>query len=257
MKKITQIGLFAGIGGFELAARWMGWETVAWVEIEPYCQQILQKQFQKTKAHDDIKTTDFTIYRGTIDLLTGGDPCQGNSVIGKMEGENYKGFLWPEQLRAISECRPVRVVNENVEGSISNGVLDRKISDLNTLGYTCWPPLVIPASFAGACHQRKRVWLVAYDAQGRLERGDSFYTPGNRQTKIGPMAALVDVQNGAVSVKPEFLRNYDGVPHRMDRIRALGNTVVPQVVFLIYKMMVLYEAAFPLMQARGAPEKSV
>lgn len=219
----------------------MGWGNVFSSEIDNYCNKITKQHFPNCIQHGDIRTTDFTIYKGRIDIITGGDPCQGNSVIGKMEGENYEGFLWPEMFRCIVEATPWFVVNENVGGSISNGILDRKISDLDHIGYTCWPPLVIPANFVGASHTRKRVWLVAHRTEGRLERRDGISKERHREAKIRPIQTLVDYKDGAICVKPEFLRNYDGVSHRVDRIKGLGNAIVPQVAYEIFKAIEQYK----------------
>src|SRR5687767_12764897 len=103
---MKHLGLFEGIGGFSLAARWMGWETIAWCEINPFCQKVLKHHFPNAAAHSDIITTDFTIYKGRVDILTGGFPCQPYSVAGKQEGDDDHRHLWPHMLRAIREVRP-------------------------------------------------------------------------------------------------------------------------------------------------------
>ena len=103
---MTHIGLFEGIGGFSLAARWMGWETIAWCEWDGYCQKILKQHFKEAKGHGDITKTDFTIYRGKCDILTGGFPCQPYSLAGQRKGKEDERHLWPEMLRAIREIQP-------------------------------------------------------------------------------------------------------------------------------------------------------
>lgn len=155
--------LFSGIGGFDLAAKWMGWENVFHCEIDKYCQRVLKKRFKNTALHEDIRTTDFSIYKGRIDILTGGDPCQPHSVAGLGKGEADERFLWPEMFRAFRQSQPAWGVNENVVGSVANGVLDRKIDDLESIGYTC-QAYNISAESVGALHQRERIWLVAYNA---------------------------------------------------------------------------------------------
>ena len=107
---MKHIGLFEGIGGFSLAARWMGWETIAWCEWNEFGQKILKHHFPKAKPHGDITKTDFTIYRGQCDLLTGGFPCQPYSAAGKRLGKADDRHLWPEMLRAIREIQPSWVV---------------------------------------------------------------------------------------------------------------------------------------------------
>jgi DNA (cytosine-5)-methyltransferase 1 len=163
MMVLKQLDLFSGIGGFALAARWMGWETVQFVEIDKFCQAVLKKNFGDVPIHGDIKTFDGKPFRGTIDILTGGDPCQPHSVAGLGKGTSDDRFLWPEMFRIAQELNVPWIVNENVSGSIANGVLDLKIDDLESVGYTC-QPYCLPAESVGALHQRERVWLVAYNA---------------------------------------------------------------------------------------------
>ena len=134
---MNHIGLFEGIGGFSLAARWMGWETIAWCEWNPFCQKVLNYHFPKAKQHGDITTTDFTIYRGQCDILTGGFPCQPYSVAGKRLGKEDERHLWPHMLKAIREIKPYWVVGENVPGLINwNGgmVFDEVQTDLEMKG---------------------------------------------------------------------------------------------------------------------------
>lgn len=234
---MTHGSLFSGIGGFDLAAEWMGWTNKFHCEINPFCKRVLNYYWPDAKSYDDIKTTDFTVWRGLIDVLTGGDPCQGNSVIGKQEGESYSGYLWPENLRAIREILPRFAVNENVPGSISNGVLDRKISDLESIGYSCWPPILVPASYFGANHKRGRVFIIANSTERRLEGRNGSEKKGQWKTEIRPIKALVDYKNGSIHPKPEFLRGNDGIPRKLveESIKGYGNAVVPQVAYEIFK----------------------
>lgn len=113
---MTHLGLFAGIGGFELAAKSMGWETKAWCEINPFCQKILRYHFPESEGFEDITKTDFTKYANTIDILTGGFPCQPFSVAGNRAGQEDNRYLWPQMLRAIRETKPRIIVAENVAG---------------------------------------------------------------------------------------------------------------------------------------------
>jgi hypothetical protein len=116
---MTHLGLFEGIGGFSLAARWAGWHTVAWCEINPFCQTVLKYHFPNATAYEDIKETDFSVYRGRIDIITGGFPCQPYSTAGKRLGKEDERHLWPEMLRAIREVQPRWVVGENVSGLLN------------------------------------------------------------------------------------------------------------------------------------------
>jgi DNA (cytosine-5)-methyltransferase 1 len=230
--------LFNGIGGFQLAADWMGYENVFHVEINQFCNKIASKHFPQSIQHEDIRTTDFTIYGGgDINLLTGGDPCQPSSVIGKQKGKEDERYLWPEYFRAVREIRPGWVVNENVAGTIYNGILDQKIDDLESIGYACWAPLVIPASAAGAIHKRERAWLVAYLPERRLEGRQHGGPKRHGQTTDGSIQALVENSDWYSYARSFLHGKHDGIPARMDRIAALGNAIVPQVAYKIYQMI--------------------
>jgi DNA (cytosine-5)-methyltransferase 1 len=161
---MKHIGLFEGIGGFSLAARWMGWETVAWCEWNEFGQQVLRHHFPEAEGFGDITKTDFTKYANRIDILTGGFPCQPYSAAGKRLGKEDDRHLWPEMLRAIREIQPTWVVGENVLGIVNwNGgmVFDEVQADLEAEGYEV-QPYVLPAAAVNAPHRRDRVWFVAY-----------------------------------------------------------------------------------------------
>jgi DNA (cytosine-5)-methyltransferase 1 len=161
----THLGLFEGIGGFSLAARWMGWETLAWCEWNEFGQRILRHHFPEAEGFGDITKTDFTKYANRIDILTGGFPCQPYSLAGKRKGKEDERHLWPEMLRAIREIRPPYVVGENVFGLINwNGgmVFNEVQTDLEAEGYEVWA-YVLPACAINAPHRRDRVWFVAYN----------------------------------------------------------------------------------------------
>ena len=119
MRQITQLGLFSGIGGFEKAAKEIGWKVAGWCEWDGFCQKILKYHFPNANQHTDIKQTDFTQYADTIDVLTGGFPCQPFSLAGNRAGQSDDRYLWPQMLRAIKESRPRVVVAENVTGLFS------------------------------------------------------------------------------------------------------------------------------------------
>jgi DNA (cytosine-5)-methyltransferase 1 len=155
--------LFSGIGGFDLAAEWMGWENVFHCEWNPFGQRVLKHYWPNAELFTDITKSDFTKYANTIDVLTGGFPCQPYSSAGKRLGKEDERHLWPEMLRAIREISPRFVVGENVRGLTNwNGglVFNEVCTDLETLGYSV-APFVIPASAINAPHQRERVWFVA------------------------------------------------------------------------------------------------
>lgn len=141
------IDLFSGIGGFALAAHWMGWETVAFCERDPFCQRILAKHWPTVPIHPDITTLDYGALP-SADLVCGGYPCQPFSTAGKRKGADDDRALWPAMLAVITAVRPTWVVAENVAGHISMG-LDDVLASLEDSGYTTWP-VVIPACAVGA-----------------------------------------------------------------------------------------------------------
>ena len=152
--------LFSGIGGFDLAAQWMGWDNIFQVEKDEWCRKVLAKNFPKTERFADIK--DFTGYEYTnrIDIISGGFPCQPFSVAGQRKGKDDDRYLWKEMLRVIETIKPTYVVGENVTGIIGLA-LDTVLSDLEAQDYTT-ETFIIPACSKNAWHRRDRVWIVAY-----------------------------------------------------------------------------------------------
>ena len=156
--------LFSGIGGFDLAAEWSGWENVFHCEWNEFGQKVLKHYWPKAISYDDITKTDFNIHRGRIDVLSGGFPCQPYSQAGKRLGKEDDRHLWPEMLRAIREIKPSWVVGENVFGLINWNeglVFDEVQADLEAEGYEV-QPYVLPACSVNAPHRRDRVWFVAH-----------------------------------------------------------------------------------------------
>lgn len=188
-RKLTHGSLFSGIGGFDLAAEWMGWTNVFHCEINEFCTRILNHHFPNAEHYADITKTDFTPWRGRIDVLSGGFPCQPFSLAGQRKGAGDDRYLWPQMLRAIREIQPSWVVGENVAGILTMvqpgeevevgsqtslfGEADRKrvllrqeyvvetiCRDLGSEGYSV-QPFLIPACAVGAPHRRDRIWFVA------------------------------------------------------------------------------------------------
>lgn len=206
--KHTHASLFSGIGGAELAASWMGWTNVFHCEIQEFQRKVLEYWFPNSISYEDITKTDFTEWRGRIDVLTGGFPCQPFSVAGKRKGAEDNRYLWGEMLRAIRQIQPTWIVGENVNGILSmvqpgetvkvgraddlfeenyiyrkeqQFTIDVICEDLEHAGYSV-QPIVIPACAVGAPHRRDRVWIVAHRTdtgsesvqQGRKDRISEF-----------------------------------------------------------------------------------
>ena len=165
MKKILTHGsLFSGIGGFDLAADWMGWDNKFHCEWNEFGQKILKYYWPNAESYGDITKTDFTIWRGSIDIITGGFPCQPYSVAGLRKGKDDSRHLWPEMLRAIKEIKPRWIVGENVRGIINwnAGLVFNEVqSDLEAEGYEVLPCL-LPSASVGANNIRERIWFIAY-----------------------------------------------------------------------------------------------
>ena len=268
--------LFSGIGGFDLASQWMGWENVFQVEWDKYCQKVLAKNFPNVKRYGDIKEFDGTKYRGLIDIISGGFPCQPFSVAGKRQGKTDDRFLWPEMLRIIAEIKPPFIVGENVGGLVSmeNGkILDKILSDLADEGYQT-EQYIIPACAVGAWHRRDRIWIIAHSGcksfKQNIERGRGKHI--SERNEVGEVITTIskcgnDTNSDSDRLQRDFAksqtqrdinefitpkvwkdysfespicRTIDGIPHRMDRIKGLGNAIVPQVAYQIFKAIEQY-----------------
>ena len=155
--------LFSGIGGFDLAAEYMGWENVFHCEWMEFPRKVLDYHFPNADSHIDICKTDFKKYANTIDILTGGFPCQPFSTAGKRKGTDDERYLWHEMLRAIQEIKPKFVIAENVFGitNIDGGLVFEQVCiDLENEGYEV-QPFIIPAAAKNAPHRRDRCWFIA------------------------------------------------------------------------------------------------
>jgi DNA (cytosine-5)-methyltransferase 1 len=175
MEKLTHGSLFSGIGGFDLAAEWMGWENKFHCEWNEFGQKVLHHYWPEAECFTDITKSDFKKYYGKIDILTGGFPCQPYSSAGKRKGKDDERHLWPEMLRAIREISPRFVVGENVRGLTNwNGglVFEEVCAELESYGYQV-APVIIPACGVGAPHKRERIWFVAYSESIRWDGGGS------------------------------------------------------------------------------------
>ena len=239
---LRTIDTFSGIGGFSYGLERLcgGFETVAFVEQDKFCQKILRKHWPDVPIHDDIRTFS-TDGLGRIDLLCGGFPCQPWSVAGKREGheDSLNRDLWPEMARIIQELRPRWVIGENVRGFVNEPMgLARTLTDLDSLGYqsTYW---ILPAASVGAPHRRDRVWIVAHATGVGQSKGEVQEKVDYKEPEKG-WNDNADIFSRIIP-SAEGVRGHDGVPRRVDRLKALGNAVVPQVVAQIGKAILSAE----------------
>jgi DNA (cytosine-5)-methyltransferase 1 len=253
----THLGLFEGIGGFSLAARWMGWKTLAWCEWNEFGQRILKHHFPNAEGFGDITKTDFTKYANEIDILTGGFPCQPFSTAGKRKGTQDERYLWHEMLRAIQEIKPKYVIAENVYGitNIDGGLVFEQVClDLEAKGYEV-QPFIIPACAKNAPHRRDRVWFVAYNSNRRIKEMYQRSKHKNKTEFITKTKTHFRERNER-SIESQW-QNFptqspicggdDGLPTELDgitfskcrteSIKAFGNAIVPQVAYEIFKSL--------------------
>ena len=188
MKRLTHLSLFSGIGGLDLAAEWAGIQTIGQCEWAEYPTKVLEKYWPDVPRWKDIKTlTGESFYdrtgRTTVDIISGGFPCQPFSVAGKQRGKEDDRYLWPEMVRVIKELRPTWVVGENVAGIVRMALPDI-LSELEACGYRT-RAFLIPACAVEARHIRYRVAIVAYsDRSGQLYRQNEIKpAKGRKQTQ--------------------------------------------------------------------------
>lgn len=219
-----------------MAASWLGWENVFQVEIDPFCTQILARHFPNTTRYKDIKEFNGLPYRDTIDIISGGFPCQPWSSAGNHKGTEDPRHLWPQMLRVIREVRPTYVLGENVLGIVSK-YLDQVLADLEGEGYEVWS-FVIPALAVGAPHFRDRVWVVAH-AHSHRRREDDITTMGRqdqtRKQTWPDSGSPLHVWDQPAPPRTDFCGVHDGIPTRVHRNKALGNAIVPQVAFYLFR----------------------
>lgn len=303
---MTQLDLFSGIGGFALACRWAGIETIGFSEIDPYCCRVLEKNFPGVKNYGDIKRYhDWPDLHP--DLVTGGPPCQPASLAGKRRGPKDDRWLWPEALECVARFKPTACLFENPDDllTLDDGVaIEDMLSKLESFGYEVAPPFVIPACAIDAGHERMRVWIVAHldcgrklqsggvqpnergwtgdedqqaaantssggrngrgAASGDMEKSEENQRRGlleparlpepstdlagerlaQREKQLPRQCAALTGSPWPVTAETDFslLREVHGVSagldrHRRARIKALGNSIVPQIAFQILKAM--------------------
>ncbi len=265
---MRELSLFTGVGGGLLGTKLLGWTCVCAVEIEPYCQEVLVRRqadgwLDPFPIWPDVRTFDGTAWRGRVDVVTAGFPCQPFSLAGKRKGADDERNGWPDTARIIGEVRPRYALLENVPGLLRSGYFGTVIGDLAALGYDArWD--VFSASECGAPHQRDRLWIrcenTGPDCGGRdrLEEldGAALQDPADRNPRGRHADGLRDEVSDADRARREGLlgtvrassehaelgggrwwqaepavgRVVDGLPYRVDRLRGLGNAQVPAVV---------------------------
>ena len=331
---MKHLSLFSGIGGIDLAAEWAGFESAIMVERDPYCQQVLKKNFPTTQIFDDVTTFNGLELRGTIDLISAGFPCQPHSLAGKRKASGDERDLWGEVVRIVGEVQPRWFLGENVPGLLSSEsgrFFGRVVNDLVQMGYRVgWA--CYGAKDVGAVHRRNRVFIIAYstskssnggglgeqlcsesqapkfgggDSKGYatysehvrceniqeegLERQDhqerkegrEKQSPGGglrvnapdsnnepRPQADSPTCTVREERNSwdnasrshwfpipggnwrewdttpivyETRTEPRVRRANDGLPNRVDRLKCLGNAVVPQQVFPILEEMARFD----------------
>jgi len=206
---MTHGSLFSGIGGFDLAAEWMGWENIFHCEWNPFGQKILKYHFPNSISYNDITKTDFTIHKGRIDILTGGFPCQPYSTAGKRKGKADERHLFPEMLRVIKEIQPKWIIGENVRGLVSWGggvVFNEVCADLEGQGYEV-QPFIIPAAGVNAPHRRDRIWFIAYaNDKGTSSRFKQIQSKDGEISKWNNNAEFSDTNFNSHAQNPDCQR---------------------------------------------------
>ena len=257
MRELTHLSLFSGIGGLDLAAEWAGFKTVGQCEYADYPYAVLQKHWPDVPRWRDIRTLTAEDFYAktrlhTVDIISGGFPCQPFSVAGKQRGTADDRYLWPEMCRIVRELHPTWICGENVP-NIKKLALDKVLADLEGEGYET-ATLHIPACGVGAWHRRERIAIMGYrkgvarDARKAICTADT-YADGKCSEGRGKEQVLrrgelplpagracgADPLGSMWAAEPGVGRVADGVPHRMDRLRCLGNAVVPQQFYPIFK----------------------
>lgn len=246
--KLRVLDLFSGIGGFSLGLeRTGGFETVAFCEIEEFPRRVLAKHWPGVPIYDDVRTltADQLAADGiSVDVICGGFPCQNISSSGEKNGlAGERSGLWSHMARLVREVRPAYVVVENVADLLARGLGD-VLRDLACCGYDAeWHR--IPAAFVGLPQARDRLWIVAYPHGGGRQVGAQRDSAGPIVGLRADDDRLAVAQRRARQAPFGKCRVADGLPKGVDRLRALGNAVVPQIPELIGRAILstLKEAA--------------
>lgn len=254
MNRMTHLSLFSGIGGLDLAAEWAGFETVGQCEWADYPTKVLEKNWPdvpRWRDIHDLSADDFIrrtgVQEGKLVCLSGGFPCQPHSVAGKHKASCDERDLWPEMRRVIGEIKPKWVVGENVWGLLASedGRFFRSIlRDFAEMGYDVGWGVTSAAGF-GAVHRRERVAIVAHINSLRLQRRmpEEEHQKADEQSERTYIHLLQRTDKEHLS-KSAILRKFHGVPNRVDRTKGLGNSVMPQQFYPIFKAIAEIEEKF-------------
>lgn len=257
--------LFSGIGGLELGLEWAGMQTVWQVERDPYACRVLAKHWPDVPRYHDVRTFN-AADAARVDLVCGGFPCQPHSLAGKRQASADERDLWGDFARIVREARPRWVVAENVPGLLSSEAgryFGRVLGDLAALGFDAeW--FCLSAGEVGAPHRRNRVFIIAHaDSKRRqqfkspsvavyeeqLSRGGDAVGHANGQRQLQPQGrerherGWSGYPGGWWSSEPDVGRVAHGIPARVDRLKCLGNAVVPQVAYEIGRRIMEVEHA--------------
>ena len=241
-RPLTHLSLFSGIGGLDLAAEWAGFMTVGQCEFADYPTKVLEKHWPDVPRWRDIRTlTKESFYERTglrtVDVISGGFPCQPFSVAGKQRGKEDERYLWPEMLRVIRELRPHCVVGENVSGLIRIALAEI-LSELQNIGYEA-RAYSSAAWDVGGLHKGERIFIVAETDNGSTAVWRNAQFPPDGSTE------RCRNHNRGRTKKPNLWKRWevesrpygvaDGISHRVDRLKCLGNAVVPQQAYPIFQ----------------------
>jgi DNA (cytosine-5)-methyltransferase 1 len=239
---LTVGSLFSGIGGLDLGLERAGMSVRWQCEIDPYCRAVLAHHWPGVPCYSDIRAVDGDAER--VDLICGGFPCQDISSLGRKAGiEGAKSGLWAEFARVVGELRPSYVLVENVTVLRSRG-LDRVLGDLSELGYDAEWDCLSAREFGAPIRGRgrDRIFIVAYPNSGgcsrtRLPREAERQVVGSAAGRHSAVAGIPSATSHHWTSEPDVGRVADGIPSRVERLRALGNAVVPQVAEAVGRMI--------------------
>jgi len=264
---------FSGFGGLALGLQRAGMKCAWHVEKDQYCRRVLAKNWPDVERFIDVKDVGKHNLK-PVDLIAGGFPCQPHSYAGKRKGADDDRNLWPEYFRIITELQPTWVIGENVLGIVTT-ILDQVLSDLESVGYEA-RPIIVPVCAFDAPHVRDRVFILAYSESARRntwsdksntkydEKGSArkseFARSDTRNAKVSANASIQGLQERQAQkdtslrsaqrtnmvirgearewpVEPGVGRVANGIPHRVERLKGLGNAVVPQVAEWLGKLI--------------------